>query len=146
MSDSDHSDFATRSPDEPFHVVWVACENHGFLTKSYRHHNGVNDIRRSGHAKQPSRFVRLALAKRNDHATSQEAPELGLLWGPADLGDHRRRNKRNNAKFQTGLVFSPCPPLVSIRGHENGGVVNNGAHAGRRTVRVRIWARTLRRA
>jgi hypothetical protein len=62
MSDSDHSDFATRSPDEPFHVVWVARENYGFLAKSYRHHNGVNDIRRSGYAKQPPCFVRLALA------------------------------------------------------------------------------------
>jgi hypothetical protein len=62
LSDSDHSDLATRSTDEPFHVVWVAGENYGFVTKSYRHYNGVNDIRRPGHAKQPPGFVRLALA------------------------------------------------------------------------------------
>ena len=79
ISDSDHSDFAPRSPDEPSYVVWVACENDGSLANSYRHHNGVNDIRRSGHAKQPPCLVRLALAKRNDHATGQEAPELGLV-------------------------------------------------------------------
>jgi len=66
--------------------------------------------------------VRLGLAKRNDHAPSQEAPELGLLWGPAHLGDHQRGNQWNHAKFQTGLVFSPCSPLVSIGGHENGRV------------------------
>jgi hypothetical protein len=53
MSESDHSDFATGSPDEPFHVCLVACENHGFLTKSRRHHNRINHIRRSGQAKQP---------------------------------------------------------------------------------------------
>jgi len=79
ISNGDHSDFAARSPDEPFYVVWVACENHGFLAKSYRHHNGVNDIRRSSQAEQPPCFMRLALAKRNDLAPSQEAPELGLL-------------------------------------------------------------------
>ena len=49
-SDSDDSDFAARSPDEPFYVVWVACENRSFLPKGCRHHNGVNDIRRFGHA------------------------------------------------------------------------------------------------
>jgi hypothetical protein len=42
------SDFAPRSLDEPFYVVGVACENHGLWAKGYRHHNGVNDIRRSG--------------------------------------------------------------------------------------------------
>ena len=49
-SDSDDSDFAAGSPDEPFYVVRVACENRGFLPKGCRHHNGVNDIRRFGHA------------------------------------------------------------------------------------------------
>jgi len=69
------------------------------------------------------------------------------LWRPADLGNHRRGNQRNNAMFQAGLVFSPCSPLVSIGGHENGGVIDDGAHAERRTVRdVRSSARTLRRA
>jgi predicted nuclease of predicted toxin-antitoxin system len=49
-SDSDHSDCAARSPDEPFHVAWVACENRSLLPKGCRHHNGVNDIRRFGYA------------------------------------------------------------------------------------------------
>ena len=49
-SDSDDSDFAARSPDEPFHVAWVACENRSFLPNGCRHHNGVNDIRRFGYA------------------------------------------------------------------------------------------------
>jgi hypothetical protein len=49
-SDSDDSDFAARSSDEPFYVVWVACQNRSFLPKGCRHHNGVNDIRRFGHA------------------------------------------------------------------------------------------------
>jgi len=79
--------------------------------------------------------VRLGLAKGKDRAPSQEALELCLLWGPADLGDYRRGNQWNNAEFQTGLVFSPCSPLVSIGGHENGGVVDDSAHAECRTVR-----------
>jgi hypothetical protein len=117
------------------------------LAKSDRHHNGVNNVRRSRHSKQPPCLVRFALAKRNDHAPSQEAPELDLLWGPADLGDNRRRNEWNNAQVQADLVFSPRPPLVSIGSHENGGVINDGAHAGRRTVRdVRNCTRTLRPA
>jgi hypothetical protein len=33
-------------------------------------------------------------------------------------------------------VFSPCSPVVSIGGHENGGVIDDGAHAERRTVRA----------
>jgi hypothetical protein len=49
------------------------------LAKGYRHHNGVNDIRGSAHTQQPPCFVRLDLAKRNDHATGQKSPELGLL-------------------------------------------------------------------
>ena len=78
-SDSDHSDFATGSPDEPFHVDPVACKNHGFLAKSRRHDHGIDHIRRSGQAQQSPCFMRLALTERNDRATSQEAPELGLL-------------------------------------------------------------------
>ena len=65
----------------------------------------------------------------------QETPELGLFGRPTDLGDHRRGNKWDNTKFQTGLVFSPCSPLVSIGRHENGGVIEDGAHAERRTAR-----------
>ncbi|MBI4875300.1 MAG: hypothetical protein HY822_11765 [Acidobacteria bacterium] len=49
-SDSHDSDFAARSPDEPFNVVWVAGENRGLSPKGCRHHNGVNDIRSFGHA------------------------------------------------------------------------------------------------
>ena len=91
--------------------------------------------------------VRLTLAKRNDSASNQEASESGLLWRPADLGDYRRWNQRNDAKLQTSLVFSPCGPLVSVGRHEDGGVVDNGAHAGRRTDRdVRSCARTRWRA
>jgi hypothetical protein len=44
-------------------------------------------------------------------------------------------------------VLGPGPPLVSIGCNENGSVIDDGAHAGRRTVRdVRNCARTLRRA
>jgi hypothetical protein len=46
ISNSDDRDFAARSPDEPFYVVWVARENRGFLPKGGRHHNSVHDIRR----------------------------------------------------------------------------------------------------
>jgi hypothetical protein len=117
------------------------------LAKSHRYHNGVNNVRRSGNGKQPPCLVRFALTKRNHHAPSQETPELDLLWGPADLGDNGRWNQWNHAKFQAGLVFGPSPPLVSIGSNQNGGVIDGGAHAGRRTVRdVRNCARTLRRA
>jgi hypothetical protein len=146
-SDSHDCDFAPRSPDEPLYVVRVTCENRGFLAKSQRHHNGIDNVRRSGHGKQPPCLVRFALAKGNDHAPSQEAPELDLLWGPADLGGNGRRNQWNNAQFQADLVFSPSPPLVSIGRNQHGGVIDDGAHAGRRTVRdVRNCARTVRRA
>ena len=82
---SHDSDFAARSPGEPFHVVTPR-------TQSFQEN-------------------------------AQEASELGLLWGPADLNDHRRGNQRNYAKFQTDLVFSPCSALVSVGGHKNGSVV-----------------------
>ena len=49
-SDGDDSGFAAGSPDEPFYVVWVACEDSSFLPKGGRHHDRVNDIRRFGHA------------------------------------------------------------------------------------------------
>src|SRR5205807_833924 len=42
-SDSDYSELAARSPNEPFHVAWVACENRSFLPKGCRHHGGVID-------------------------------------------------------------------------------------------------------
>ena len=146
-SDSHDCDFAPRSPDEPFYVVRITCQNRGLLAKSHRHYNGVNNVRSSGHSKQPPCLVRFALAKRNDHAPSQETPELDLLWGTADLGDNGRRNQWNNAQFQADLVFSPSPPLVSIGCNENGGVIDDGAHAWRRTVRdVRNCARTVWRA
>mgnify|MGYP007037765668 CR=1 FL=1 len=89
----------------------------------------------------------LTLAKRNNRAPTQEAPQLGLLCGPAHLRDNRSRNQRNQSKFQTGLVFRPRPPVVSIGGHENGGVIDDGAHAGRRPLPdARNCARTFRRA
>jgi len=92
-------------------------------------------------------MVRFALAKRNDHAPSQETSELDLLWRPADLGDNRRGNQWNNAQFQAGLVFSPSSALVSIGCNKDRGVIDDGAHAGRRTARdARNCARTLRRA
>jgi len=80
-----------------------------------------------------ARFIRLGVTERNHHAPIQEAPQLGLLWGPADLNEHWRRNQRNDGEFQTGLVFSPRPPLVSVCGHQNGGVVDDRSHAGRGT-------------
>ncbi len=111
-SDSHDCDFAPRSPTQPFYVVRVACENRGSLAKSDRHHNGVDNVRRSRHSKQPPCLVRFALAKRNDHAPGQEAPELDLLWGPADLGDNRRRNEWNNVASAVGTAqeFHPSIP------------------------------------
>lgn len=105
------------------------------MPKGCRHDKGLNDVRRFGYAQQSPCFVSLRLTKRNDDTSGQEAPELGLLWGPADLGGDRRGNQWNNAKFQTGLVFSPCSPLVSSGGRKNGGVVDDGAHAKRRAER-----------
>ena len=68
-SDSHDSDFAARSPGEPFYVVRVAGENRGLLPKGCRHrkdvnHNGVNHIRRLGQAQQGPCFVRLGIAER----------------------------------------------------------------------------------
>jgi hypothetical protein len=146
-SDPRDRDFAPGRSDEPFYVVRVACENRCFLAKSHGHHNGVDNVRGPGDGKQPPCLVRFALAMRNDHAPSQETPELDLLRGPAHLGDNGRWDQWNNAQFQTDLVFGPGPALVSIGGNENGSVIDDGAHAGRRAGRdVRSCARTLRRA
>ncbi len=80
-------------------------------------------------------------------APGQESPQLGLSWRAANLGDHQCGNKRNHAKFQTRLMFRPHPPIVSVRSYEDGGVVNDGTHAGRRPFGdARICACTLRRA
>src|SRR5262245_40068166 len=94
--------------------------------------------------------MRLALAQGQDRAARQKAPELGLLWGPADLGEDRCWNQWKSPEFQPGFMLCPCPPLAAIRGHENGRVVDE-VHAGRRTVRffwsgARSCARTRRRA
>jgi hypothetical protein len=124
ISDSHDSDFAARSPDEPFYVVRVACENRSLVPEGCCHHNGVNHIRRLSQAQQPPCFVRIGLTKRDHHAPSQETPKLRLLWGPADLNDHRRGNQRNYARFQTDFVFGPRSPLASVRGHQNGSVVD----------------------
>jgi hypothetical protein len=73
----------------------------------------------------------------------------GEVVVPIDPVALRRRKSRElwNANFQTGLMFSPRPPFVSIGGHENGGVIDDGTHAGRRIVRdVRSCACTFRRA
>ena len=146
-SDGDDRDLAARSADKPSNVIRVAGENYRSLANGYRHNDGVNHVRRSGPTQQTPCFVSLALAKRNDRAPGQEAPELGLLWRPADLGDDGRGNQRNNAKLQTRLMFRPSPPIVPVRRHEYGSVVDDRAHAGRRTFRgVCSCARTLRRA
>ena len=146
-SECGHSDLTAGGTQQPLYVVWVAGENRRLLAKGYGDHGRIDNIRGSAFAQQPSRFVRLAFAERNDRAPRQESPELGLLWRSAHLGDDRSRNRRNNAKFQARLVFCPYAPVGPIRRHENGSVVNNGAHAGRRTVRAALsCARTLRRA
>ena len=49
-SDTDDRNFAARGPHEPFYVVRIACENGSFLPNGCSHNNGVNDIRRFGHA------------------------------------------------------------------------------------------------
>ena len=68
MSDGDDRHVAATSRDKKFNVGWVAGKNDRFLAKRDRHHHGVNDIYSSGFAEQPSCFVRLAFAKRNDRA------------------------------------------------------------------------------
>jgi len=40
------TDDMAGSLDEPLDVIWVACDDRGSLPNGYRHHNGVNDIRR----------------------------------------------------------------------------------------------------
>ena len=134
-SNSDDSDVTAGSPDEPFYVIWIARQNRGFLPNGRGNDHGVDDIRGFTHSQQAPGFVRLRLAKRSNLAPRQEAPELGLLWGPTHLSDHRRGNQWNDAKFQAGLVIGPRSPLISVSGHKNGGVVDDRGHAERRTVR-----------
>ena len=96
---------------------------------------------------QPPCFMRIFLVHRKDRAPSEKVPEFGLLWRPADLGDYRRRNERNNAKLQTDPVFSLRVPLVCVGCNESGVVADDVAHAERRTVReFRSCATTLLRS
>jgi len=103
----DDIELAAGNPDEPFYIVWIACENRGLLAKASCHHDSINDIRGSSHAKQPPCFVRPALAKRNDRAPHQEAPELGLSRGPANLGDHWWSERRISHQLPTEAPERP---------------------------------------
>jgi hypothetical protein len=62
------------------------------MAQGCRHHNRIDDVRRSGYTQQPSCLVRIAFAESNDHASGQEASQLRLLRGPAHLGNYRRWN------------------------------------------------------
>ena len=90
--------------------------------------------------------MRFALAESNHHAPRQKPSQLDLLCllrSPADLSQHRRGNKRNNAEFQPNLMLRPNPPIVPVGSHKNGTIVNdrpvtNSAHAERRTARCAL--------
>ena len=109
-SDRYDDGFAAGRANQPFHADRVTCENHGFVAQCDRYHDGVNHTGRSSHRQQAPCLVRIVFAHRHDGAASQEAAELGLLRGPAHLGDDRRRNQWNNAQLQTSFVFSPRLP------------------------------------
>jgi len=133
QSNCDDGNFAAGGSHESLYIFEVAGEYRGFALDGGDHHRRVNDVRRFGPAEQPSGFVRFRLAERNNHAPRQEAPELGLLGGPADLGDHRRGNEGHYAEFQTDLMVGPRSPLVPIGRDQYGRVVDHCVHAERRT-------------
>ncbi len=78
--------------------------------------------------------MRIIFVERHNDTAREEAAELGLLWGTADLGNDWRWNQGNYAKLQTDLMLGPCPPLVSICGHQYRRIVYKVTHAGRRTL------------
>ncbi len=145
-SDWCDNEIAARSRDEPSYLALIAGKNQRPLANGYRHHNGIDHIRSFTLAQQSSCFMRFGFAKRNDCATGQKTPKLRLLRRPADLSQYRSRDQRNYAKFQSRFVFCPDTPVIPVRCHENGSIVENAAHAKRRTVRFGSCARTLRRA
>ena len=141
------SGLTAGSSHQPLYVVPVARKNARLPPETNRNHDRIHHVRRSRHTQQPPRFVRFALAKRNRDASAQKSPELRLLWRPARLSNHRRRNERDDTEFQTRLMISPRPAVISIGGYQNRRVVHHGVHAGRRTVRgLRSCARILARA
>ena len=109
--------------------ILLACENYGFPGEiAVVTHNTASTI--SAVLVRPSNRP-ASCASLSPRGTIAQPARKRRSWAclgqRLHTGDHRYGNKRNNAKFQTCLVFSPCPPLVSVRGYENGGVVNSGA-------------------
>jgi len=120
-----------------------------FWRRAIRHHQtAVNDVAvlvmRAG---RPASCASL-FAKRNGPRTQSGSAGVGLVVGTADLDDHRRRNKGIRPSSKRALCSAQARRSFLSAATENGGVVDDRAHAGRRTVRdVRSCARKrLRRA
>jgi len=141
-SETDDHGFLAGGANQPFYTFGVTRKYDCLVAQCDCHDNGVNHIGGSGLSQQAPSGVCLMPPAR------QESAELGLSRRPAHLGHNRGRNHRNNAKLQTGLVFRPPPPLVSIGGRQKRRIVNKAARAGRRAYEGsrRYCASTLRRA
>jgi hypothetical protein len=121
-------DFLARGCDEASDVVRVAGENGGSLARGCRHYERIDDIRGSGDAEEPpgslsGQAVSFGFPQGHHHAPCQEASELDLLRGAADLGDYRSGDQREHTHSETGLVLGPRAALVPVGGHEDGGIV-----------------------
>jgi len=120
MSDSDTATSRPKRTSRPYTRSPVRIR---LFWRRRRHHKRITT---SPFWSSNSRLLRaLALTKRNNHTTVGSAG-VGLF------GDRLtwRRPVGTKGISQLQTAFVSRPPLVSVRGHENGGVVNDGAHAG----------------
>ena len=77
--------FVAGGANQPFYIFRITCKNDCLVAQCNCYDNGVNHIGCSGLSQQAPRGVRIVLAERHDRTANQEAAQLGLLRGPADL-------------------------------------------------------------
>ena len=73
----------------------------------------------------------LIIAECRDLAAAEEAAQLDLAIGPADLGDDRCCRLRNESELKSSTMICPNGPVAAFSCYEDPSVVDD-AHAVRR--------------
>ncbi len=94
------------------------------------HDMDVDDIGHLGAAGQRTDIVRLVAAEGRNLAATQEATELRLSSGPADLGDDWSGRDWHKAHLEPHAVVRPHLPVRPLSGDQRSRVVDD-AHAER---------------
>jgi len=91
---------------------------------------GIDNVGRVRVTEQRPDVMGLVGGKRHDLATTKESTQLDLSPRPTRLSDNWGGGDRSHAKLQANSVFGPSMAVVTVRGDEHAGVVDN-AHAER---------------